>query len=160
MKQQSYVSFRIGDKNSRLPYSLLCTKICLHVKLLHVSRKIQGATTQLLFQLRAGGEGAGLKESVERNWGAARTRSKFLRTFKLFSCCHSKCCSCCCFYFSETENKNGSVELVSVWFVLWGIGRRKRNISSQKKTFYLRQFVFPRKRNKREKRRKVAFFKS
>ena len=30
----------------------------------------------------------------------------------------------------------------------------------RKKPFYLRQFVFPRKRNKREKRRKVAFFKS
>lgn len=40
MKQQSYVSFRIGDKNNRLPYSLLCTKVCLHVKLPHVSLKI------------------------------------------------------------------------------------------------------------------------
>ena len=48
MKQQNYGSFRIGDENDRLPYSLLCTKVCLHVKLLHVSLKIQGTLTRQL----------------------------------------------------------------------------------------------------------------
>ena len=48
------------------------------------------------------------------------------------------------------------------WFVLFCGASVDESATSQvrKKTFYLRQFVFPRKRNKREKRRKVAFFKS